>query len=211
MATAFEVIAGWLVLVLATSIVVVYLALRWGRDPFGWILLSAAMGPIALVALVATRQRDVAHPSSFAVHGEAAAHDARGVTIVAACDGSAATERIARHLAAAAPGERIALLTVLPKEAEPQRDDNPATRADRESLVERATGRAADVLRSAGIDARVVVGYGVPGEEIVRYAEESNARLVVVGRRGSGMARAVLGSVAHYVVRHAGRDVLVLD
>jgi nucleotide-binding universal stress UspA family protein len=210
MATTSEAIAAWLLLVLLTSIVVVYLALRWGRDPFGWVLLSAAMGPIALVALVATRQRDIERPSGFGVH-ETVREGSRAATIVAACDGSAATERIARYLAGEAAGEVVALLTVLPKEAEPREDDDPTARADRETLVGRATAPAEAALRSAGIDTCVVVGYGVPGEEIVRYAQESDARLVVVGRRGSGMARALLGSVEDYVVRHAGRPVLVIE
>jgi nucleotide-binding universal stress UspA family protein len=210
MATTFEAIAAWLLLVLVTSIVVVYLALRWGRDPFGWVLLSAVMGPIALVALIATRQRDIERPSGFGVR-ETVQEGSRAVTIVAACDGSAATERIAQYLAGEAAGEVVAMLTVLPKEAEPRKNDDPTARADREKSVERATATAEAALRSAGIETCVVVGYGVPGEEIVRYAQESDARLVVVGRRGSGMARALLGSVADYVVRHAGRPVLVID
>ena len=57
---------GWLLIVVGSMAAIVYLAHRWGHDPFGWSMLAAAMGPIAIVALVGTRGSDVerraAHP-----------------------------------------------------------------------------------------------------------------------------------------------------
>lgn len=48
------------------------------------------------------------------------------------------------------------------------------------------------------------------GRRIVEIADELDARLIVCGRRGLGaVASAVLGSVSHVVLAHAGRAVLI--
>jgi nucleotide-binding universal stress UspA family protein len=48
------------------------------------------------------------------------------------------------------------------------------------------------------------------GRSIVEIADELDARLIVCGRRGLGaVASAVLGSVSHVVLAHAGRAVLI--
>jgi nucleotide-binding universal stress UspA family protein len=49
-----------------------------------------------------------------------------------------------------------------------------------------------------------VVRRGKPGREIVAFAEEREAELIVLGASGRGaFNQAVLGSTAHYVLRHA--------
>jgi nucleotide-binding universal stress UspA family protein len=48
------------------------------------------------------------------------------------------------------------------------------------------------------------------GRKILEVADELDARLIVCGRRGLGtVASAVLGSVSHVVLAHAGRPVLI--
>jgi len=48
------------------------------------------------------------------------------------------------------------------------------------------------------------------GRMIVQIADELDARLIVCGRRGLGaVASALLGSVSHMVLAHAGRPVLI--
>lgn len=60
----------------------------------------------------------------------------------------------------------------------------------------------------AEFDCRV----GEPSQEICRAAEEWNADLVVIGRRGhQGLSEIVLGSVSNYVVHHAPCSVLVVQ
>ena len=52
---------------------------------------------------------------------------------------------------------------------------------------------------------------GSPAQEIVRYADDQQADLIVVGSHGRAMVgRLLLGSVADRVLHHAGRPVLVV-
>ena len=52
---------------------------------------------------------------------------------------------------------------------------------------------------------------GDPGTEIIEYANEINADLIVISSHGrSGIGRLLLGSVAERVMRHAACPVMVL-
>jgi nucleotide-binding universal stress UspA family protein len=67
-------------------------------------------------------------------------------------------------------------------------------------------------LRTAGVSSvEVEVAEGVPGSAIAEYVQRLPADLVVIATRGRGGAgRALLGSVADYVVRHAGIGVVAV-
>lgn len=70
---------------------------------------------------------------------------------------------------------------------------------------------AARVLADAGVDYEIVLLHGRPADEIVRYAAESEADLLVMGSRGLGALREfALGSVSHKVLTHAKCPVLVV-
>jgi universal stress protein A len=70
-------------------------------------------------------------------------------------------------------------------------------------LVERHPGEA-------GLITTAVLA-GSPAQEIVRYAADQRADLIVVGSHGRAMmGRLLLGSVADSVLHHAGRAVLVV-
>ena len=77
--------------------------------------------------------------------------------------------------------------------------------------VEAGLAEAKDVLRNAGIEhVETVVGRGRPGDAIVREAQERGCDVIVIATHGrSGISRAMLGSVADYVVHHA-EDAAVL-
>lgn len=52
---------------------------------------------------------------------------------------------------------------------------------------------------------------GIEGESIVKYAEQTNCDLIVMGTHGySGFTRLLLGSVADFVLRHAKCPVFVV-
>ncbi len=188
-------IVTWLALVIASAVVVSYLAHRWGRDPFGWILLCAAMGPIALVALLGTRQSDRARPARRPQMG---AQPGDG-PIVVACDGSEVGARLGEQAAATyRHGREVILLTVLPYEAERQ-DESAEVRKRAEGM----THAVSTLLGERGISSRVVVRYGPPGEAVVTFANEVGASLIIIGRRGSGLTRLLLGSVSGHVAERA--------
>lgn len=50
----------------------------------------------------------------------------------------------------------------------------------------------------------------VPGEQIVAYAAEHDCDLVVMGSRGLGAIRGIIGSVSSYVLREADVPVLIV-
>ena len=192
----------WLALVIASAVLASYFAHRWGRDPFGWILLCAAMGPIALVALLGTRQSDRARPAR---HPEIGAQPGNG-PIVVACDGSKVSARLGEQAAAYRTGRDVILLTVLPYEAE--RQDESAEVRDRAGDM---THAVSTLLGERGIPSQIVVRYGPPGEVVVAFANEVGASLIIIGRRGSGLTRSLLGSVSRHVVEHAQVPVALVN
>jgi len=97
------------------------------------------------------------------------------------------------------------VVSLLPPIANPA---NPPSRTDietaRTALAERARGLPVPVQ----ID--VVVAADV-GEALVLRAKQRHVDLVVIGTHGrGGVARALIGSVADYVVRHAECPVLTV-
>lgn len=83
------------------------------------------------------------------------------------------------------------------------------TRRDRaRAEVERAKGE----LEAAGVErVRTEVAEGLAGNEIINLATRENCDAIVMATRGhGGLGREVVGSVAEYVLRHAGRMAVVL-
>jgi nucleotide-binding universal stress UspA family protein len=71
---------------------------------------------------------------------------------------------------------------------------------------------AMERLQAAGVeDVTTVIVDGLAGNAIVDYAQESGVGAIVMATRGrSGLGREVVGSVAEYVLRHAGPAAVVL-
>ncbi|GAB7090689.1 universal stress protein UspG [Halorubrum luteum] len=86
-------------------------------------------------------------------------------------------------------------------------EDDEETRAQAESAV----SEVEDVVESAGVDYAPAIEEGVPRHAIVSYADEVDADVVVVGKRGSeDVANDLLGSTAEYVVRNASVPVVTV-
>ena len=74
-----------------------------------------------------------------------------------------------------------------------------------------ATDYVEGLARESGVESEKVVLEGNPGEEILRYAEQHGASLVVMGSVGrTGLDRFLLGSVAEKVVRNSKAPVLTV-
>lgn len=72
--------------------------------------------------------------------------------------------------------------------------------ADRKELVQELVSMAADT----DIDIVTAIVDGTPAEEILRYVDDHDIDLIVMGRRGRGdLENLLLGSVADYVVKNA--------
>jgi nucleotide-binding universal stress UspA family protein len=68
-----------------------------------------------------------------------------------------------------------------------------------------------NLLREQGINAEGIVQLGTAPTSILGVAEDENAKLIVLATRGrSGIVRAVLGSVADHIARHASAPVLLV-
>ena len=77
--------------------------------------------------------------------------------------------------------------------------------------AERELARTADGLRRYHPGVRTILRAGAPDEEIVDAAATERASLLVMGTHGrTGLARALLGSVAEAVVRRAPCPVLTV-
>ncbi len=62
---------------------------------------------------------------------------------------------------------------------------------------------------TSGVECVGVIRHGIPYEEIVAYAEEIDADLVVMSTHGhTGLSHILLGSVAEKIVRHSPCPVL---
>jgi nucleotide-binding universal stress UspA family protein len=136
-------------------------------------------------------------------------------TVLAAVDQSAPSVRAAQLAAEMARrfGARLVLVHVVTPPVVPP----DASGADLNTFdLAHAEGaallqRTAASLAIDGLKIETVVHLGLAGESIRKVAGEQEADLVVVGSRGQGaVARALLGSVADWVVHHCELPVLVV-
>jgi nucleotide-binding universal stress UspA family protein len=70
---------------------------------------------------------------------------------------------------------------------------------------------AMKIVQESGLEANYKVLEGDPSEEIMTYADEIQADLIVVGHRGiGGFKRLLLGSTSSKLVKYANQSVLVV-
>jgi universal stress protein A len=80
-----------------------------------------------------------------------------------------------------------------------------------EELVKNAEQSLKTLQQEHGIpDAERLVLSGSPKHEIVRFAEEQNVDLIVIGSHGRHGIGRLLGSTAYPVLHHASCDVLAV-
>lgn len=192
-----------------------YAASRWGRDPFAWLFLGSALGPLAFLVLVSAHWDDLRRPRPALVGPGSRTGLQAGPRILIPVDGSPPGARAVQYVIDYF-GHRldeVSIVSVLPIE----RAD--ATMADPDSLrrqhlegeIEQHLNSACDALRRAGVSCKTMVRFGDPASEILELAREG-CDLIVMGRRGRGrMAKALLGSVSEKVLKEAPCPVTVVD
>ncbi|MGM9951584.1 MAG: universal stress protein [Lysinibacillus sp.] len=75
----------------------------------------------------------------------------------------------------------------------------------------RKIAREEDVLKASGIPYSVMIEHGEPSKTIVRYVNDSETDLVVMGCRGlTAMQEMVFGSVSSYVMKHVDCSCLLV-
>ena len=184
---------------------------RRGHDPFAWWLLGTLLGPLALPLAVAAQRRSPGR--AWLVRS---GRPGRGpVDVLVGLDGSAeAAAALAAALELLGPRlGRLALVTVLQLDASVEHDRAQAwARAELERQ-----GRLVQLMLAAGqhgpddgrrVPALVVVA-GHPAEALARLATEGGYDLLVVGARGAGPAKVLVGSTATTLAAHAKVPVLV--
>jgi nucleotide-binding universal stress UspA family protein len=133
-------------------------------------------------------------------------------SVVVGFDGSAAATRaLERAAATAGTNGHLVVVTARPTMAASPVTAEPIldapSRVEQRELLDR--GRA--LLEDRAARAAFVAIDGDPAEALIRVARLEYATLIVVGQTGSGfVTRALLGSTAENVLRHAPCDVLVV-
>jgi nucleotide-binding universal stress UspA family protein len=74
-----------------------------------------------------------------------------------------------------------------------------------------ATGFVEDAAKAASVEVESVLLEGHPADEIIKFAEQNDIEMIVMGTLGkTGLDRFLLGSVAENVIRHSKVPVLVV-
>lgn len=137
----------------------------------------------------------------------------RPATILVPTDFSYAADRALHYAVQLARRQRarVALLHVVAPAAIPN-VFLTSIRTDLPQLAELSGEHLARLARRMGIrPKRAAVKTGHAAEEIIRFADEIGADLIVIGARGhSKLDRLLLGTTAERVVRHARCPVLVV-
>lgn len=133
--------------------------------------------------------------------------------IVLPVDGSATAEAAARFAEdiARSEGDVVLVLGVVVPVAPAADEAASVTGAIREFMAEQVAEEASRI-RAAGIPAEeIVIEADSPHQGILRVVEEREADVIVMGTHGrTGLARAVIGSVADRVVRHSPVPVVLV-
>lgn len=137
-------------------------------------------------------------------------------TLLVPTDGSETVDRTLPHALslAADHGATIHALYVVDQRVVKASSDDLVedVRADLERQGEAAVEAVADRASEAGVETRTVVRQGTPDKEIVAYAEEAGADVIVIGPHGKTPRRKIegLGSVSDRVVADAGTSVFLV-
>jgi nucleotide-binding universal stress UspA family protein len=184
----------------AVGIVSSVLMGRRGHDPFGWLVIGMVLGPFSIpIALRSIREERGARARAFERGGSGGGV----IDVLAGVDGSTESldaVRQAGHLLADRI-DRFTLAAVIGHEG-------PASGWSREADAVASLRAMAGDLRE--LDPGIVVLEGQPADALAHYATAEGFGLIVVGRRGRGASKAILGSTARRLSERPGVPILLV-
>lgn len=193
--------AAWALIGVTASIVMG----RRGHNSFTWLLLGAVLGPLAVplgVRAVRDERRD---PRVKARPLREGAPGSGTVDVLVGIDGSvqsAAALRAGLDLFSERIG-RLTLASVI------DYDSAISGRPwDTEQLATEKLERSAASVNAVQPATVLLVGY--PASALMRHAVEEGYEVLVIGRRGHGASKALLGSTAMRLSQEAGIPVLIV-
>jgi nucleotide-binding universal stress UspA family protein len=173
---------------------------RRGHDAFGWLVIGMVLGPLTIpLALRSIRDERSQRVREVRAGGLGAGT----IDVLAGVDGSTEALDAARR-AVQLLADRIGRFTL----AGVVGHEDSATAGGREADAASGLRRAADELPDQ--DPGIVVLHGRPSDALARYAAEQGFELVVVGRRGRGASKAILGSTAKRLSERPDVPVLIV-
>jgi nucleotide-binding universal stress UspA family protein len=216
---SFTVFLSSLMAIFACIGVVLAVAMgRLGHSAFSWGLLGLVLGPIALILALITVKNG--RPWSRLVAGGVAGKGP--VDVLVGIDGSpesrAATTTVLELI-----GNRVGRLTLVAVTAIDTsvsgRHEQARLQHELDWQAQRVQAwlqaRLADQLQAGEADKlvtpKLMLRSGQPAVELERIAAEDGYGLLVVGARGAGLSRALLGSVATRLAAGAKVPVLVVS
>jgi nucleotide-binding universal stress UspA family protein len=134
--------------------------------------------------------------------------------IIVAVDGSDGSAKAAHKAAAMArgmPGTRLTVVHVINTKDYPVLISE-TERRDAEARAACIIGDALEIVNSEGVMARSAVLHGHPVAQIIKFAEDCNADLIVTGCRGLhvGAKGLLVGSTSEALTKRAKCSVLVV-
>jgi nucleotide-binding universal stress UspA family protein len=183
---------------------------RRGHDGFAWFVMGALMGPAGILfAIVSTAGRPSREPTVVSP-GTPRRGGSAVLVGVDGSPGSAAAVAAATRLFGARP-TRITLAAVVPDDG-----GEDATRRATEVLTHEAEvivglQPAMELVSGEYLRPELVILRGRPSDALTAAASDGGYDLLVVGSRGAGLSRAVLGSVAEQLAGHCPVPVLVIS
>ena len=184
--------ACWLLIGLTLSLAMG----RRGHDAFAWLILGTLFGPLGAIFAIQARVQEDIRPELVARRGLSGPGP---VDVLAGIDGSpeslaalgAAFDILGLRLG------RLTLATVIPFDT--GSDRKQSARADLEHAATLVPG-----------EPRLEVLHGRPAPALLEWAVEDGYDLLVIGTRGSGASKALLGSTAADLARSAKIPVLLM-
>lgn len=174
---------------------------RRGHQPFMWLMLGIVFGPLVLPLAVNALLHD--RPGLFE-RLSSGRRGTGGIDVLAGIDGSPEAESACRS-AIQMLGSRLGRLTLAAVV-----DYDVAVGSGLAEENERARTGLMRTADATGLRPETLLLSGRPAEVLRKYAVEEGYDLIVVGRRGHGASRILLGSVADALARGGEVPVLIV-